>query len=167
MTLELEGITNGRLETRLWNWKDPMDDLYWLVLWNSVCFSIGWESSSKLPNWLIFFRGFETTNHYKCQSKNGWTMIRCFSLQQAWSALGIRPISTIKKLDLADPLCISCAFNIFQHATAFPAIALTTFWYGWPSNTCSLQMNICKHPHLLFFEVAENSGCASGSATWD
>ena len=34
--------------------------LYWLVVWNIFYFPIYWEFHH--PNWLIFFRGVETTN---------------------------------------------------------------------------------------------------------
>ena len=36
--------------------------LYWLVVWNIVYFSITYGII--LPNWLIFFRGAETTNQW-------------------------------------------------------------------------------------------------------
>ena len=34
----------------------------WLVVWNIFYFSIYWEYGNNHPNWLIFFRGVETTN---------------------------------------------------------------------------------------------------------
>jgi hypothetical protein len=36
--------------------------LFWLVVWNIFYFSIYWECHH--PNWLIIFRGVETTNQF-------------------------------------------------------------------------------------------------------
>ena len=37
-----------------------VEDKFWLVVWNIFVFSIYWEFHD--PNWLIFFRGIQTTN---------------------------------------------------------------------------------------------------------
>ena len=41
-------------------WGQSSTDICWLVVWNMFYFFIYWEFHH--PNWLLFFRGVETTN---------------------------------------------------------------------------------------------------------